>query len=113
MTCAPYEIKNNTAIFNLQFDFDLYNAKEFKEYAIKTITENQFNKVIINFAGVNYFDSSGIGAIVHILQKTTGQVKLRLCCLQEGVMKVLKLTNLERLFQIDKTEEECLNKING
>lgn len=111
MRLAPYEIKNKTVVVYLQFDFDLYNSKEFKDYLIKLIEEQNFRQVILNLEQVKYLDSSGTGALVNILQKTAGKVKLRLCCMQETVLKVLKLAHLERIFQIDSTESESLANI--
>ena len=110
MTGLDFENKAGIGVFTMDFDLDLYHAKDFKDEVLKTIQDNQLKKAVLNFSKVKYLDSSGTGALVGILQKVSATVALRICCMQESVLKVLKLAHLERIFNIDASEEESLNK---
>jgi anti-sigma B factor antagonist len=66
-------------------------------------------KVLLNFAGVKYVDSSGIGELVSSLvtfNREDGQLKLY--NLTERIEEVLTLSSLLSLFEVYPDEEQAL-----
>jgi anti-sigma B factor antagonist len=67
------------------------------------------SELLLNLAGVDYMDSSGIGALVrHVTAARAKRKKIMLCGLTPNVKKVLNLTRVTDLFQTFDTEEQAL-----
>lgn len=65
-------------------------------------------KVVINLASVEYIFTVALAKLVSYrakIRKLSGQMAL--CCLQEGVLDVMKVMHFDRLFSIYKTEREA------
>jgi len=62
--------------------------------------------VVINLAAVSILDSRGIGVLVTAAQNRG--IGLTLCEMPGFVMRVLELTQLERIFSIYPTEAEAV-----
>jgi anti-sigma B factor antagonist len=89
-------------VFSLVGRFDAFGVREFKNVVSQvTVTKKRF---IIEMAGVNFIDSSGLGTLVGILrtvEKEGGQV--RIAGLIPEVLVIFELTRLHRIFDIYET----------
>ena len=57
------------------------------------------NKVLVDLSGVNYIDSSTIASLVQGLQHSKGKgLSLGLVGVRDSVLKVLKISNLDKIF---------------
>ncbi len=67
------------------------------------------NQIVLHLGEVNFVDSSGIGVMVRSLT-TARQMRgdLKLCNLPEPIAKVLKLTHLDNLFDLQDSEEHAI-----
>lgn len=65
--------------------------------------------LVLDFAGVKMASSSMLGTLL-VLQKRLRGVgaTMRLCDLDEGIRSVLRTTNLDRIFAIDRDWRESL-----
>ena len=77
---------------------------------IRRLIEEGKNKLVLNFAGVKYVDSSGIGELVY----TTVTLKhgggyLKLTNISEKVQEVMSLSNVLSVFEIYDDESGALN----
>jgi anti-sigma B factor antagonist len=66
-------------------------------------------RVVLQLAGTEYIDSSGMGVLVRLfgaLQSVGGDVKL--CQVSPSVLRVLQATNLVRLFLMYGSESEAI-----
>lgn len=66
-------------------------------------------KLIIDLSGVDYINSSGIGALVSILttyKNAHGTVKL--CSMGKGVQNVFVITKLTSVFDVEETREAAI-----
>ncbi len=95
-------------IIEVSGEVDLYNVSELKK-ALFSITDGSFSSVIVDMKGVNYMDSSGIGALV------AGQKKMKahsghfgLLNIHDDVLNILKLATLDKFFKIYETDDELL-----
>ncbi|MEO5936342.1 MAG: STAS domain-containing protein [Terriglobales bacterium] len=74
-----------------------------------TTALKESSELIINLAGVDYVDSSGLGALVrNVTAARAKRKKLALCGLTPNVQKLFAITRVADLFPIYATEEEAL-----
>ena len=81
---------------------------------IRRLIQEGKEKVILNFAGVKYIDSSGVGELVSssvALKRVKGN--LRLLHLSEKVEEVMALSSLLSIFEVYNDESEALGKASG
>lgn len=98
-------------IIDVSGEMDLYNSYKLKELVMKMM-ERQVKSVVINMEAVDYIDSSGIGALIHIystMKKASCQ--LYMTNIHGSVKKVIELTKLMGYFPITNSLEEALQKL--
>lgn len=78
---------------------DAANCIQFKESFRQLMTDGR-ERVVLNLDGVNFVDSSGLGAIVGLMKFLAPETKLDLSCLCETVNKVFTLTRMDQVFRI-------------
>jgi len=94
------ETINHVAVLSLEGRLDASSAKDVKEKVSSLSRENQVN-LVIDMAGVDFIDSSGLGSLVSSLRtvnKLGGDIKIS--ALQDQVRSVFELTRLHRIFGI-------------
>ncbi len=65
-------------------------------------------KVVLDLHGVQFVDSSGLGAMVSGFKALGGKGEIVLCGVEEGVRNMLKLTRMDRVFTVvSDTEAAC------
>ena len=83
-------------------------SEEFKNTMFERLKD--FRKVLFDLKGMEHIDSSGLGAIVSLLQwKNTNGGSIQLCCLQPRPRIVFDITKVYRIFDIYDTAEEAMN----
>ncbi len=100
-------------IIDVKGDMDLYNAHELKDVVNKLI-QKSVTRIIINLEKVDYIDSSGVGALIHIFTsiKRNG-FKLRITSVHGSVAKVIKLTKLMGYFPIVDDVKTALQQLSS
>jgi anti-sigma B factor antagonist len=102
-----------TYIIDVTGEMDLYNSYKLKELVMKML-EKKVERFIVNLQGVDYIDSSGIGALIYIcstIKKMNN--KLIISNIHGSVKKVIELTKLMGYFPISASLEEALKKIDA
>lgn len=105
------EITNSgIAIFRLTGKLNMVNAGTLREKIAEQIAAGH-NKIAVDMSGINFMDSSGLGALINGL-KGTRQAggDLRIAAPVEQVQQVLKLTNLDRVIQTYPTVEKAFDE---
>jgi anti-sigma B factor antagonist len=85
------------------------STNQFRDTLQKAIAAGQIN-VILNLEGVEYIDSTGLGALVicfTLAQKAGGALKL--LQLNRREMELLVLTKLTTVFDVFNDEQEAVN----
>lgn len=85
----------------LHGDCDLYSAPKMRNAVVKRI-DTGMRRLRLDFEGVSYLDSTGVGAIIQILQAmkvVSGDVVFR--GLHGAPRKVLELSNVISLMKIE------------
>lgn len=82
-------------------------AEEFKETMFDRLKD--FKQVLLNLEKMEHVDSSGLGALVSILQwMNSSSRSLKLCALQPRPKIVFDITKVNRIFEIYDTEEAAM-----
>src|SRR5215210_3728385 len=77
---------------------------------IRRLLEEGQRKILLNLAGINYIDSSGLGELIashNVLKKNDGQVKL--LHLTKRVRELMVITKLLTVFDVYESESEALD----
>jgi anti-sigma B factor antagonist len=85
------------------------SASALRDFLRELVAANRLN-VVLDLAGVNYIDSTGLGAMVvcfTTLRKAGG--KLVLLNLNRRQMELLLLTKLSTVFEIFDDEQDAVN----
>lgn len=85
------------------------SAREFSSF-LDQVLNDETGPVVINFEGINYMDSTGLGELVGYLQKFEDrQRKMVLVRPSQRILALLKITRLDEVFKIFETREEALD----
>ena len=82
-------------------------SEEFKETMLENLKDHKC--VLFNLQKMEHVDSSGLGALVSILQwENTNAGTVKLCCLQPRPKIVFDITKVHRIFEIFDTEAAAM-----
>ena len=106
------EIKSHdegkTTILALSGKLDLANAGKLKD-AVKQLLDNGNTQVHLTMKGVDFINSSGLGALVSLMKEVrVHKGRLTLSDLAPYVNEIFEITQLSHVFEIYKTNEEAL-----
>lgn len=79
-------------------------AIRFKD-AMRALTDDAAERVILDLSRVDFIDSSGLGAIVAAMKQLRDGQKLELAALNPNVAKVFRLTRMDSVFVIHATAD--------
>lgn len=106
---------NSITIMKLGDTNRLYalNANLAKEKMNEVLTEPK-SKLIIDFEGISFIDSSGFGALLSAL-KTSKENKsqIKLCNINKDVMELIELMQLDSIFDILQDSTACVNSFSS
>jgi len=85
-------------------------AAEFKTGLTAYVTSGK-KRVILDLSQVTFIDSSGLGALIGSLKAMGAEGELALCGAQGGVISMLKLTRMDKVFRIFATPEEAASAL--
>jgi anti-sigma B factor antagonist len=90
----------NFTVVSVAGEIDVYTAPILREALDKQIALGHGN-LIVDLDDVTFMDSTGLGVLVGRLKRVRGQSgSLRLVCTQERVLKVFKITGLDKVFAV-------------
>jgi len=108
MEISTRVLDDKIVVLDIVGEIDLYNAPDIKETIKKCISEGN-TQIIINLDKVSYIDSSGIGVLISSLtnlKKIGGGLKI--INVYAPILKVFKMTKLDKFFDIFETEEKAM-----
>ncbi len=89
------------------------SATTFSRY-LEGLLEEGIQSVVIDLAGIDYVDSTGLGELVGYLQKYTERGRrLGLLNPQSRILNLLKLTQLDETFPIFDSLEQAVEEMGG
>jgi anti-sigma B factor antagonist len=113
MTETPPIVLTNEAlrdrtVVQIRGDVDAHTAPELRAHLLDLLRGGD-RHLVVNLDGVEFMDSSGLGVLVAVrrrLQSNDGL--LRVVCSREPILKVLRITALDRAFPIHNSVDEAV-----
>ena len=108
LTIAPREV-SNVSILDIQGRIVLGDEIHDLRDAVRSLVAQGKKKIILNLAGVDYIDSSGVGELVGsftTVRNAGGELKL--LNLTQKVHDVLHVTKLYTVFDIKDDERKAI-----
>ena len=89
-------------------EIDVYTAPLLREVLDKQVAAGRTN-LVVDLEKVSFMDSPGLGVLVGRLKLVRGQNgSLRIVTAQERILKVFKITGLDKVFHIYPTVDEAV-----
>ncbi|RJQ52201.1 MAG: anti-sigma factor antagonist [Actinobacteria bacterium] len=104
-------IESNTvdgvAVLGLKGEVDVYTAPKLKSSLIDLVDEGSYD-IVVDLSDVDFIDSSGLGVLVGGLKRVKShEGSISLVCSQENILKIFRITGLNKVFPIYSTLEEA------
>ena len=102
-------MERGVPIIDLDGDVDSYNAHDLRDRMVNLI-EGGNGVLVLNMRGVDFIDSTGLGALVVGLKRATERGGgIRIICRNEQILKVFTMTGLVKVFSIFDDEAAALS----
>ena len=110
MNIAVEPSEEGIVIFKLTGKLNMVHAPAVRQELSDQISAGH-NKIVIDMSGVDFMDSSGLGALINGLKgaRQAGG-DLRIAAPVEQVKLVLKLTNLDRVIKTYSSTEKAFSE---
>ncbi len=101
-------------ILDIEGAIKLGESAEFFSSALDNVLRKEESNVIIDFTGINYIDSTGMGELVGYLSKFSGENRQILLVKPSGrILKLLKVVRLDNVFKIFQDEDSAIAYAEG
>jgi len=101
------EDQSTACTLSLTGEVDVYTSPQLKKQLLEII-ENGCVNIIVDLNGLDFVDSSGLGVLVSCLRRVKEQDgTLRLVCSKESILKIFRITGLDKVFPVFATVEEA------
>lgn len=101
--------QGNVVILDIYGAISMGESKEKFAEVMDDLLSQSGTNVLINFSGINYVDSTGIGELVGYLNKfVENNRQMKILKPHDRVRKLLQITKLDTIFEIFENEEEGL-----
>ncbi len=103
------EEKNGVLVVCVKGDIDLNSNVEFKKFVNEKI-DNGCNELIIDFSGIEYIDSSGLGTLLTAKKKVSkNQGDIVLFGLSDTIKTLFKMSKLLGFFNVFENMDDALS----
>jgi anti-sigma B factor antagonist len=90
-------------------EIDVYTAPTLREQLIDLVSQGH-QHIVVDMEHVEFLDSTGLGVLVGGLKRVRAQDgSLRLVCTQERILKIFRITGLEKVFPIHASVAEAVS----
>ena len=103
------ETNGDTMVARLSGELDHHHTQKLREEIDRNVQKERPARLALDFSGVEFMDSSAIGSLITIRNRLlpAGGV-LALCSIGEGVAKVLRITDLGKVFALHADLDSAL-----
>ena len=85
-------------------------APAFRQEVVQLVQAGE-HRLVVDLSGVEFLDSSGLGALVAILKSLGAQGALAVCGAQGAVLSLFRLTRMDKVFPIDADRRAALARL--
>ncbi|MCD6214635.1 MAG: STAS domain-containing protein [Candidatus Desulfofervidus sp.] len=109
MGFKSYEIQGKVGVIETPKRVDITNAEELKKIMADYVKKEIF-KIVVNLEETGFIDSSGLGSLVsQIATCRANGGDVRLAGAGKEVMRVLEITQLDKVLKLFSGVEEAIN----
>jgi anti-sigma B factor antagonist len=91
--------------------FDNIKVLEFRDDLIRSMTDEGYKEVLLDFSGITFMDSAGLGSLVLLLKMVRSHSgTMYLCNVNEQIQMLFELTNMDRVFEIFGTHTDFIEQ---
>ena len=94
-----HTLENNTLTLYLEGELNSYTSKDVEEEIETIMSENTFNKVVLDLKDLVYISSAGLRIIVRIKQKYDDTSLINT---PSGVYDIFKMVGFHNMIKIEK-----------
>lgn len=103
---SKFDDQNNNWQIEINGEIDLFNSAKMKAKLLSLLDEKPAD-LIINCASLDYIDSTALGALVAVLKNAKEYgCDIYLKNIKHNIEKLFKITNLDKVFNIEGDENE-------
>jgi stage II sporulation protein AA (anti-sigma F factor antagonist) len=107
-----FEPLDDKIVVTLQGELDHHSAEEVRTRIDDILDKDGYKNLIFNFSGVNFMDSSGIGAVIGRYKKMSLRGgKVCLTNVTPTVKRIFELSGMFKIISIYENVEEALRNI--
>ena len=111
---GTYCIKGDICIVTVNSNLDRNGAGDFKTDMNPLIENKTIKGIAINFSKVDVIDSFGIGKVLLMFKSLQKQgAKLAIYNMSHKINEIFKMTQLDKVLNLQRTEEEALSSLKG
>lgn len=101
------ETAGATCTISLKGEVDVYTSPRLKQ-ELADVVDGGCRQVIVDLEGLSFIDSSGLGVLVSGLRRVKEHDgTLRLVCTKDGILKIFRITGLDKVFPVFETVDEA------
>ncbi len=98
------------AVLEVAGEIDVYTAPQLRERLI-ALVEGGARQVVVDLGRVEFLDSTGLGVLVGALERLrVVNGELLLVCAQERLLKIFRITGLDRVFALYDSVESATSE---
>jgi anti-sigma B factor antagonist len=102
-------VQEDHTVLEVGGEIDVYTASLLRERLIELV-EGGSRHIVVDMEAVEFLDSTGLGVLVGGLKRVRAlDGSLRLVCSQERILKIFRITGLEKVFGIYGSVAEAVS----
>lgn len=113
LTLNVRHVSDTSSVVDIVGDISSASEKAMMDAYAQAVAQGARN-IILNFTGLDYMNSTGVGLLVTLLIRTRRQQhRLVACGLTSHYVKIFELTRLKDAITVYPSEAEALKALNG
>ena len=114
MTTIDFQLKDDILIACIKGDLDHHSAAGLREEIDEAMQAFYAKHLVLDFNGVGFMDSSGIGVIMgryNKVKEKKGKIYITGC--SEYVRRILDMAGIFTITQLEETRQSAIDSIQG
>ncbi len=106
---SRYQLTKQTLVIRIGNELDHHTADRIRQESEEYICKNNVNRIVFDFGGTSFMDSSGIGIIMgryKVLRALGGKVAV--ANMSQSIAKIFSMSGLQKIVSYYETLEDAL-----
>ncbi len=107
-----FETKGDNLVVHMMGELDHHSAEEVRNKVDDRLERDGFNKLVMDFSGVTFMDSSGIGVVIGRYRKLSlKKGRVYICKVTGSVKRVFELSGMFKIIPLYDSVEQALDNM--